>query len=54
MAVAAGHYKGGFAVDAGKHPALARYMAGIFEHPAFKETTVPDETVIWGWGNARQ
>jgi glutathione S-transferase len=54
LRAAAAHYKTPpFSVDPVTYPALARYMAGIFEHPAFLESAVPDETVIWGWGNAR-
>ena len=51
LRVAAAHFKAPpFVVDPALYPALARYMAGIFQHPAFLQSVVPDETVIWGWG----
>jgi len=33
---------------------LDAYMTKVFAHRAFNETKCPEETVIWGWENARK
>uniref|UniRef100_A0A6U3NUI9 glutathione dehydrogenase (ascorbate) n=1 Tax=Ditylum brightwellii TaxID=49249 RepID=A0A6U3NUI9_9STRA len=35
-------------------PAVQEYMTAIFDRPSFKETLYPEETVVWGWSNARE
>ena len=34
-------------------PALTSYMNTMFSRDSFKETLYPEETVVWGWSNAR-
>eukprot|EP00557_Chaetoceros_sp_GSL56_P003786 CAMPEP_0176497600 /NCGR_PEP_ID=MMETSP0200_2-20121128/11814_1 /TAXON_ID=947934 /ORGANISM="Chaetoceros sp., Strain GSL56" /LENGTH=244 /DNA_ID=CAMNT_0017895631 /DNA_START=251 /DNA_END=985 /DNA_ORIENTATION=+ len=34
-------------------PLLAKYMEAIFNRESFKETLYPEETIVWGWSNAR-
>jgi len=42
------------AIDlAAQFPALSKYMDTVFARPSFVKTTYPKETVVWGWGNAR-
>merc|ERR1712117_169646 len=33
---------------------LDAYMTRMFAHPAFNEAKYPEETVVWGWENARK
>ena len=33
---------------------LDAYMTRMFAHPAFVGTKYPEDTVIWGWENARK
>jgi len=43
------------AVDIGQDfPKLKAYMDAIFERDSFKETSYPEEVIVWGWGNARE
>ena len=34
-------------------PALASYMQTMFARESFQESMYPEETVVWGWTNAR-
>lgn len=34
-------------------PKLKAYMDAIFDTDSFKEASYPEETVVWGWTNAR-
>lgn len=34
-------------------PLLKQYMDGVFDRDSFKESLYPEETVVWGWSNAR-
>jgi glutathione S-transferase len=41
-------------VDISVHfPHVHKYMDAIFARPSFLKTVYPEETVIWGWENAR-
>jgi len=33
--------------------AVAKYTELVFARPSFVETRYPEETIVWGWGNAR-
>lgn len=35
-------------------PHLYRYYQAVYERPSFQEAIYPEETVVWGWTNARQ
>lgn len=35
-------------------PAVQAYLDTMFQRPSFVETLYPEETVVWGWSNARQ
>ncbi len=37
----------------GDFPNLDRYMKAMFALPVFKDTSYPQETVVWGWDAAR-
>lgn len=37
----------------GSFPAVNEYMTTVFDRPSFKEASYPEETVVWGWTNAR-
>ncbi len=42
------------AVDlAASFPKVKAYMDAVFERDSFKNALYPEETVIWGWSNAR-
>lgn len=34
-------------------PALTTYMDAMFARPSFVESSYPEETVVWGWSDAR-
>jgi len=34
-------------------PALSSYMESMFERQSFQDSLYPEETVVWGWSNAR-
>mmetsp|Transcript_362 Transcript_362/g.1059 ORF Transcript_362/g.1059 Transcript_362/m.1059 type:complete len:231 (-) Transcript_362:548-1240(-) len=36
-----------------KFPMVRAYMDAVFERPSFMEASYPEETILWGWGNAR-
>ena len=41
-------------IDLGQQfPHVRTYMDAIFARPSFEKTVYPQETVLWGWGNAR-
>jgi glutathione S-transferase len=43
------------AVDvASSFPATQSYMDAVFARQSFVEGLYPEETVVWGWSNARQ
>lgn len=47
------HFKNN-AIDFGtKYPTLGKYMDAMFARPSFVESSYPEETVVWGWSNAR-
>lgn len=35
------------------YPHVQRYIDTVFARKSFMETLYPEETVVWGWGNAR-
>ena len=43
------------AIDIPKdYPNLQGYMDRVFARPSFQETLCPEETVVWGWTQARE
>jgi Glutathione S-transferase len=34
-------------------PLVAKYMEAVFNRESFKETHYPEDTIVWGWSNAR-
>ena len=34
-------------------PAVKKYMDAVFDRDSFKNALYPEETVVWGWSNAR-
>lgn len=34
-------------------PALRKYTEEVFRRPSFEESLYPEDTIIWGWSNAR-
>lgn len=42
------------AIDIGTaFPKVKAYMDAVFDRDSFKEALYPEETVVWGWSNAR-
>eukprot|EP00558_Chaetoceros_sp_UNC1202_P000659 CAMPEP_0197259916 /NCGR_PEP_ID=MMETSP1429-20130617/83765_1 /TAXON_ID=49237 /ORGANISM="Chaetoceros sp., Strain UNC1202" /LENGTH=243 /DNA_ID=CAMNT_0042724139 /DNA_START=185 /DNA_END=916 /DNA_ORIENTATION=- len=42
------------AVDMGNEfPLVKKYMDCVFDRDSFKDASYPEETVVWGWTNAR-
>jgi glutathione S-transferase len=46
-------WKGGEPDIASDYPNLHRYWQHASDRPSFRATLYPKETVVWGWGNAR-
>jgi len=34
-------------------PLVKKYMDCVFDRQSFKDSTYPEETIVWGWSNAR-
>jgi len=44
----------GNAIDIGKQfPNVRTYMNNMFSRPSFQKSSYPQDTIVWGWGNAR-
>jgi len=36
-----------------QYPLVTKYMHAVFNRESFKETCYPEDTIVWGWSNAR-
>lgn len=53
LKTAAAAYKGGVPNLEDEYPNLAKYYEATTSRPSFSNSVYPPETVVWGWGNAR-
>ena len=53
LKAASAAYKGSMPKLEEEYPHLAKYYEATTSRPSFSNTVYPEETVVWGWGNAR-
>jgi len=46
-------FKGNAIDTAAEFPKLRKYMDSVFSRQSFVDSIYPEETVVWGWSNAR-
>eukprot|EP00978_Attheya_sp_CCMP212_P029363 scaffold104102_cov55-Attheya_sp.AAC.1 len=54
LKVASGEFKNNSEDLFADFPALKTYMDDVFARPSFVDTVCPEETIVWGWSNARK
>mmetsp|Transcript_20911 Transcript_20911/g.37771 ORF Transcript_20911/g.37771 Transcript_20911/m.37771 type:complete len:327 (-) Transcript_20911:48-1028(-) len=54
LKVASGEFKNNSEDLFADFPALKKYMDDVFARPSFVDTVCPEETIVWGWSNARK
>jgi len=53
MKIGLQHFKSNVLDVSMEYPAVAAYMKMMFARESFQASLYPEETVIWGWSNAR-